>query len=115
MDRIYLIEFEIRDSADTIRSDSYIDIHLGIYSECRLRTKPYDNTDGFNLPIMNFPFICSNIPAVPTYGVYPFQLIQYYRACGKYPDFLERGFLLTRKILNHVLLAVKLKSPLCGL
>ena len=25
---------------------------------------------------MNFPFICSNIPAVPTYGVYISQLIQ---------------------------------------
>ena len=35
-------------------------------------------------------FICSNIPAVPTYGVYPFQLIQYYRACGTYHNFLEK-------------------------
>jgi len=52
---------------------------------------------------MNFPFICSNIPAVPTYGVYPFQLIQYYRACGTYHDFL-----LTRKLLNQGFLAVKL-------
>ena len=35
-------------------------------------------------------FICSNIPAVPTYGVYPFQLIQYYKACGTYHNFLEK-------------------------
>jgi len=26
--------------------------------------------DDFNFPIMNFPFISSNIPAAPAYGVY---------------------------------------------
>jgi hypothetical protein len=30
---------------------------------------------------VNFPFICSNIPAAPAYGVYISQLIQYSRAC----------------------------------
>jgi hypothetical protein len=34
---------------------------------------------------VNFPFICSNIPAAPAYGVYISQLIQYSRACGSYP------------------------------
>ena len=34
-----------------------------IDSEGRLRTKLYDKRDGFNFPIVNFPFICSNIPA----------------------------------------------------
>jgi hypothetical protein len=29
----------------------------------RLRTKLYDKRDDFNFPIVNFPFICSNIPA----------------------------------------------------
>jgi len=28
------------------------------------------NRDDFNFPIVNFPFICSNIPAAPAYGVY---------------------------------------------
>jgi hypothetical protein len=36
--RIYPIEFETRDTTDTDRSASYIDIHLEIYSEGRLRT-----------------------------------------------------------------------------
>ena len=31
---------------------------------------------------MNFPFICSNIPAAPAYGIYISQLIRYSRACG---------------------------------
>jgi hypothetical protein len=45
--------------------------------------------------------ISRNIPAAPAYGVYISQLIRYYRACGTYQDFLERGFVLTRKLLNQ--------------
>jgi hypothetical protein len=46
---------------------SYIDLHLEIDSEGQLRTKLYDKRDDFNFPIVNFPFICSNIPAAPAY------------------------------------------------
>ena len=38
---------------------------------------------------MNFPFICSNIPAVPAYGIYISQLIRYSRAHGSYHDLVE--------------------------
>jgi hypothetical protein len=61
---------------------------------------------------VNFPFICSNIPAAPAYGVYVSQLIRYSRACGSYQDFLDRGLLLTRKLLNQGFLFIKLKSSL---
>ena len=60
-------------------------------SEGRLRTKFYDKRDDFNVPIVNFPFICSYIPAAPAYGVYLSQMIRYSRACGSYQDFLDRG------------------------
>jgi hypothetical protein len=62
--------------------------------------------------VVNFPFICSNIPAAPAYGVYISLLIGYSRACGSYQDFLDRGLLLTRKLLNRWFLLVKLKSSL---
>jgi hypothetical protein len=80
VDRIYPIEHEIKDTTDTDRSVSYLDQHLEIDSEGRLRTKHYDKRDDFNFPIANFPFICTNIPAAPAYGVYISQLIRYARA-----------------------------------
>ena len=110
VDRIYHIELEIKDTTATDGSASYLDIHLEIVSEGRLRTKLYDKRDAFNFPIVNFLFICSNIPAAPTYGVYISQLIRYSRACGSYQDFLDLELLLTRKLLNHGFLLVKLKS-----
>ena len=84
VDRIYPIEHEIKDTTDTDRSASYLDLHLEFDSEGRLRTKLYDKRDDFNFPIVNFPFICSNIPAEPAYGVYISQKIRYSRACGSY-------------------------------
>ena len=62
----------------------------------------------FNFPTMNVPFICSNIPVAPTYGVYSSQLIRYSRVCG----ILDTGLLLTRKRLNNGFLVAKLKSSL---
>jgi hypothetical protein len=101
VDHIYPIELEIKDTTDTDRSASCLDLHLEIDSEGRLRTQLYDKRDDFNILIVNFPFICSNIPAAPACEVYISQLIRYSRACGSYQDFLDRGLLLTRKLLNQ--------------
>jgi hypothetical protein len=45
----------------------------------------------------------------PAYGIYISQLIRYSRTCGSYQDFLDRGLLLTRKLLTQGFLLVKLK------
>jgi hypothetical protein len=104
VDRFYPIELEIKDATDTDRSASHLDIHLEIDSQGQLRSKFNDKRDYFNFPIVNFPFICSNIPVAPAYGVYVSHLIRYSRACGSYQDYLDRG------LLNQGFHLVKLKS-----
>jgi hypothetical protein len=94
----------------TTRSTSYLDLHPPIDSEGWWRTKHSDKRYDFNFPIVNFPFIYSNIPASPAYGVYISQLIRYSRVCGSYQDLLDRGLLLTRKLRNQWFILVKLKS-----
>ena len=61
-DFVDCIELEINDITDTYMFASYIDLHLEIDIEGRLRTKLYDKRDDF--PIVKFPIICSNISAV---------------------------------------------------
>jgi len=39
VDRVYPIGLEIKDTTDTARSTSYLDLHLEIDNEGRLRTK----------------------------------------------------------------------------
>ena len=84
--------------------------YVEIDSEGRLRTKLYNKRDDFNFFIVKFPFIYINIPAAPAYGVYISQLIRYSRAWGSYQDFLDRGLLLSKKLLNQGFALVKLKS-----
>jgi hypothetical protein len=50
---IYPIEFEIKDTAYTDRYASYIDLHIEIDSDGRLRTKLYQQKDDFNFPIFH--------------------------------------------------------------
>ena len=50
VDRIYLVEFEIKDTTDTDMSASYLDLHIEI-DRGWLRTKLYDKRDDFNFPI----------------------------------------------------------------
>ena len=40
------------------------------HNDISLKTKLSDKKDDFNLPIVNFPFVCNNIPAASVNGVY---------------------------------------------
>ena len=53
-------------------------------------------------PIVNFPYLSSNIPESPVYGAFVSQLIRYVRVCSKYEDFLLfRGSILVLKLLEQ--------------
>ena len=77
VDHIYHSEHEIKHTIYTGTFISYLDLHIEIDIEDRLRTKLYEKRDDFNFLIMNIPFICSNIPTASPYGVYIAQLIRY--------------------------------------
>ena len=71
-------------------SASYLDCYLYIVNG-KLTTRLYDKRDDFNFPIVNFPFLSSNIPSAPAYGVYVSQLIRYARTRSNYQDFMAKG------------------------
>ena len=56
---------------------NYVDLTFIIESNNRLYTKLYDKRDDFDFHTINFPFLSSNIPSSPSYGVYICQLIRY--------------------------------------
>ena len=78
-----------------------MDLQLEFDIQGKLNLKFYDKRDDLNFPIVNFPFLSSNIPASPAYGVYVSQLIRYARASSEYRSFLHRGKLLTNKLLTQ--------------
>ena len=61
----------------------------------------YDKCDDFDFLIVNFPYLSSNIPESPAYGVFVSQLIRCARVGSKYEDFLFRGSILVSKLLKQ--------------
>jgi hypothetical protein len=76
--RIYPNELEVKDTTDTQKSASHLDLPIEIDNEARLKTKLYAKRDDFPFLIVNFLFISSNIPASLAYGVYISQLICFF-------------------------------------
>jgi hypothetical protein len=64
---IYPPELEVKETTDTASYPSFLDIYLEFDDSGQLSTKKYDKRDDFNFKIINFPKMCSNIPASPAY------------------------------------------------
>jgi hypothetical protein len=101
VDSIYPNELEIKDTTECSTSASYLDVLLKLDTNGKSTTKLYDKRDDFNFSIVNFPHLCSNIPASPAYGVCISQLIRHAKACSTYDQFLVRGRLLTNKLMSQ--------------
>ena len=97
-------------TASCTTSASYLDLLLSIGRDGQLHTSIYDKRDDFNFHITNFPFLSSNIPSSPAYGVFISQLIRYARACSSYECFILRARRLSSKLLKQGYLVERLKS-----
>ena len=62
--------------------------------------------------ITNFPFLSSNIPSSPAYGVFISQIIRYARACSSYECFILRVVRLSNELLGQGYVKERLKSSL---
>ena len=80
---------------------NYLDLTFIMGNNNRLYTKQYDKHDDFNFHIVNFPFLSSNIPSGPSYGIYISQFIRYARCCTYYDDFGYRHKLLVDTLLSQ--------------
>ena len=94
-------ELEVKETTDTASSVSFLELYLEFDDSGQISTKIYDKRDDFNFKIINFPNMCSNIPASPAYGVYISQLIRYARASSNYSDFLKRHLHLRNRLLDQ--------------
>ena len=108
--QMYPAELEIKDTTESTTSASYLDLLLSIGRDGQLHPSIYDKRDDFNFHITNLPFLGSNIPSSPAYGVFISQLIRYSRACSSYECFILRARRLSSKLLKQGYLAERLKS-----
>ena len=55
----------------------------------------------FDFDIVNYPFLDSNIPTSPAYGVYVSRLVNFARICTEFDAFAERHGRLIEKLLKQ--------------
>ena len=78
---IYPSQLTVEKATKSDQLADYLDLTFIIDRGGKLSTKLYDKRDDFDFHIVNFPFLSSNIPSDPSYGVYISQLIRYARCC----------------------------------
>ena len=105
--QMYPAELEIKDTTESTTSASYLDLLLSIGRDGQLHTFIYNKRDDFNFHITNFPFLSSNIPVSPAYGVL---VIRYARACSSYECFILGARRLSSNLLKQECLMERLKS-----
>ena len=66
-----------------------------------ITTKLYDKCDALGFHIVNVPFMLSNIPSAPAFGIHASQLIRYARCCSNYSDFLLRHRALVTRLMSQ--------------
>ena len=96
---IYPKELTISETTESTSVASYLDLLFILDKSNNITTKLYDKRDAFaGFHIVNFPFMSSNIPSAPAYGVYASQLNRYARCCSNYSDFLLCHRALVRRL-----------------
>ena len=101
IDKIYPKELELKETTESIDGCSYLDLFLFRGSNDCLQCKIYDKRDDFSFQIINYPYLDSNIPSRPAYGVYVSRLVAFARACSSLSDFVYRHDLLVQKVISQ--------------
>ena len=78
------------------------------YCQSIIQISEFHNFQNFH--ITYFPFLSSNIPSSPAYGVFFSQLIRYARACSSYECLILRAARLLCKLLRQGYVRERLKS-----
>ena len=99
---IYPKELTISETTESTSVASYLDLLFTRHKSNNITTKLFDKRDAFGFHIVNCPFMSSNIPSAPAYGVCASQLIRYSCCCSNYSDFLLRHRALVTRLLSQV-------------
>ena len=97
---IYPQELTLNKENNVNQKASFLDIDIEIIDN-KFVTSLYDKRKDFNFQIVNYPFLCGNVPKRQSYGVFLSQVIRFSRVCMKYQCFIRECRILTRKLLRQ--------------
>ena len=98
---IYPKELTISEITESTSVAPYLDLLFTRDKSNNITTKLFDKRGAFGFHTVKFPFISSNIPSAPAYGVCASQFIRHGRCCSNYSDFLLRHRVLVTRHLSQ--------------
>ena len=110
LEKIYPSQLTVEKANKSDHLADYLDLLFIIDSGGKLSTRLYDKSNDFDFHIVNFPFLSSNMPSGPSYGVYISQLIRYVRCCSQYEDFRYHHKCLVDQLLSQGYRALRLEK-----
>ena len=87
---IYPHELDIKYTTDSTKAASYSDLQLKYDYQGKLHAWLYHKYDDFDIMIVNFPHLSSNIPSLPAY----FQTYSLLQACSHHKKLAQKLFQL---------------------
>ena len=94
INEIYPSELILKKTTQNCGIVSYLDVGIMVRNG-HFTTTIFDKRESFNFRIVNFPFMSSNISAVPSYGSYMSQLVRIERICSTYNEFVKQNMAIT--------------------
>ena len=98
---IYPRELQLNKANTSDTETSLLDLNMKVigskYSYQRLRQTAMT----LDFPIVNFPWLSSDVPRLPSYGIYISQLVRFARCCTSVLDFHSKNLQITSKILTQ--------------
>ena len=91
INEIYPSELILKNTTTTPSETCYLDTTINTgEGNGIVRISVYDKREEFDFKTVNFPYLDSNIPRYPAYGVYISELVRYARTCSRKDDFIYR-------------------------
>ena len=97
---IYPAELWLNKANTSDKETSFLDLNIKVIGS-DIHTSVYDKRDDFGFPIVNFPRLSSDVPRLPSYGIYVSQLVRFARCCTSILDFHSKNLLITSKLLTQ--------------
>ena len=108
---IYPSDLVLNKENATNLSASFLDISITVINR-EFDTKLYDKRNDFNFNIVNFPFLCGNVPQKHSYGVFISQILRYSRVCRTYGNFIDECKTLVNRLIKQGFVKSLLKKSI---
>ena len=88
---------------------NFLDMSISVY-QGKFRFSCYDKRNDFKFNVINFPFMCGNLPMVQMHGLFISQLVRYSHINSHFNDFSKCCNTLYKKLLKQGFDATRLQK-----